>query len=101
MRKRPLCFLALVLAAVLLFLDKGGLSGKGKPPDHPVIQELIEKGEPVEVFGEADRWETYETYNSAIFWRTNSITWCKSKNKGKKKVENRRAGARPGCINAA
>ncbi len=61
MRKRPLCFLALVLAAVLLFLDKGGLSGKGKPPDHPVIQELIEKGEPVEVFGEADRWETYET----------------------------------------
>ena len=61
MRKRPLCFLALVLAAVLLLLDKGGLSGKGKPPDHPVIQDLIEKGEPVEVFGEADRWETYET----------------------------------------
>lgn len=61
MRKRPLCFLVLVLMAVLLILDKGGLSGKGKPPDHPVIQELIEKGEPVEVFGEADRWETYET----------------------------------------
>ena len=26
-----------------------------------MIQDLIEKGEPVEVFGEADRWETYET----------------------------------------
>lgn len=61
MRKRPLCFLALVLAVVLLILDQGGLSGKGKPPDHPVIQELMKKGEPVEIFGEADRWETYET----------------------------------------
>ena len=58
MWKRPLCFLALVLAAVLLLLDKGGLPGRERPRDHPVIQDLIEKGEPVEVFGEADRWET-------------------------------------------
>lgn len=32
MRKRPLCFLALVLAAVLLLLDKGGAFREGKAP---------------------------------------------------------------------